>query len=312
MSSPLVSVLVITYNQEHLVRETLASCLNQSFDDYEIVVSDDGSSDATPTILREIQRENPTLVKLVLNPHNQGITANCNAGLAECSGSLIALVGGDDLLMPEKLKRQTEAFAANPRLVLSYHPSRVLRNGRMSEVVGNRAKDVIRSQLDMIGNFGAQLPGPATMVRSSAVPADGFNADIKTASDWMFFIDVTSNGSVERIDQTLGIYRQHGGNIGARYFTYTDDFLTTLELTGRKYGHLSGVHKAIRKGGSRFLFGAIYRSIEQGRNDLTKGYARELEKFAPRGLAVALGALAVVPGVGWLFRRSKGLLKRFV
>ena len=309
---PLVSILVITYNQENLILETVESCLRQTYENLEIVVSDDGSTDRTPEILREIKRRNPEMVRLVLNQQNGGITANSNAGLAACSGEYIALMGGDDLLLPTKIASQVDAFQADPDLVLSYHPCHVMRNGELTELVGNRPKDIVEDLVDMIGNFGAQMPGPATMVRANAIHADGFNVEIGTASDWMFFIDVSSHGQVRRIDETLAIYRQHGGNVGERYFSYSDDFIKTLELADRRYGDLPRVAGAVRKGGRRFLLGITYRAIELGHRQLARGYAKNLSKYSSPFIYMPVIAVTWIPGLGFLFRRLRSQLKRHV
>ena len=309
---PLVSILVITYNQENLILETVESCLRQTYENLEIVVSDDGSTDRTPEILREVKRRNPEMVRLVLNQQNGGITANSNAGLAACSGEYIALMGGDDLLLPTKIASQVDAFQADPDLVLSYHPCHVMRNGELTELVGNRPKDIVEDLVDMIGNFGAQMPGPATMVRANAIHADGFNVEIGTASDWMFFIDVSSHGEVRRIDETLAIYRQHGGNVGERYFSYSDDFIKTLELADRRYGDLPRVAGAVRKGGRRFLLGITYRAMELNERTLARSYAKQLSRYAPPGFASAVLMLTWIPGVSAVFAALKSWLKRYV
>lgn len=307
-----VSVLVITYNQAHLVRETVASCLAQDYDDFEVVVADDGSTDGTADVLRELERANPERIRLVLNPVNRGITANCNSGLERCSGEYLALMGGDDLLLPTKLSRQVAAFEEEPELVLSYHPTRVLRDGVLAEVVGHRPKDIVLDQLDMISRFGAEMSGPATMIATAAIPPGGFRAELGTASDWMFFIDVAASGSVRRIDEPLALYRQHAGNVGKRYFSYSDDFLHTLVLTRELYGSRPGVVRATRAGGRRFLLGIIYRAAEQGRPDLARGYARELSQYAPAPLALLLRGVLAIPGIGRLFAALRSVLKRLV
>jgi len=309
---PLVSILVITYNQSHLIQETIESCLRQSYENFEIVVSDDGSTDATPLLLQNLQAAHPTKIKLVLNPVNRGITANCNAGLAFCEGEFIALMGGDDLLLPEKLLLQVQAFRRIPELTLSYHPCFVMRDGQLTELIGNRRKDVVLNLAQMIGNFGAQLPGPSTMVRAAAVPDYGFKSELQTASDWMFYIDVSARGRVERLDIPLAVYRQHDANVGHHYFSYSSDFLKTLAFAKSQYGERKGISKAIKRGGTRFLLGIIYRSVEQSRFDLTRVFLAELRRYSPRALWVLVTAVVKFPGIAAFFRLFKNGLKRYV
>jgi glycosyltransferase involved in cell wall biosynthesis len=263
-------------------------------------------------ILRELQARYPQKIKLVLNEVNRGITANCNAGLAACSGEFIALMGGDDLLLPEKLRLQVDSFKNKPRVVLSYHPCYLMRDGSIGEIIGDRRKDIVTNLVDMIGNFGAQIPGPATMVRATALPIGGFSPEIETASDWLFYIDVSSRGEVIRLDQPLAVYRQHGGNVGERYFSYSEDFLKTLRLVRSRYGDRGGVESAVRRGGTRFLLGIIYRSIEQGRPELARAYAKRLPDYSSRGLSALVESVTWIPGAKLTFKALKAFLKRHV
>jgi glycosyltransferase involved in cell wall biosynthesis len=309
---PLVSILVITYNQADIVAETIESCLGQTYLNIEIVVSDDGSSDATPEILRELCRSHPGKIRLVLSSENRGITRNCNAGLAACTGEYVALMGGDDLLLPSKIASQVAAFKENPQLVLSYHPCLVMRAGLIQETIGDKPKDVVSSFLDVIANFGADIPGPAPMMRADAIPSTGFDVAIGTASDWLFLIEVSLHGEVGRINEPLAIYRQHSGNVGQRYFSYSDDFLQTLQLVDARYGDRPGVHRAVRAGGKRFLLGITYRALEEGRRDLARKYAKAIAGYSTHALSVAVSAVTWIPGIAVPMRRLRSGLKQIV
>lgn len=312
MKQPLASILVITYNQSDLIAETIQSCVDQTYTNVEIVVSDDGSTDNTPEILRGFASRFPGKIKLVLNVDNAGITANCNAGLRACTGEYMALMGGDDLLLPGKVARQVEEFLNAPDLVLSYHPCYVRRDGEDVMVIGDRPKDVVTSLVELVAGFGAQMPGPATMVRSAAIPTHGFDRNIGTASDWMFYIDVSSQGRVARLDETLAVYRQHAGNVGNTYFDYAEDFLKTLEIAKSRYRHVPGIVTAVRRGGRRFLLGIAYRALEQDRPELARSFARRLPEYSGRTLYRVVALMTRMPGAGFLLRSMRRTLKRYV
>lgn len=312
MTSPLVSVLVISYNQENLIRETVESCLDQSYKNYEIVVSDDGSTDRTVEILRELKDKFPEKIKLIVNDKNSGITKNCNIGLRHCSGELIALMGGDDLLMPKKLEKQVEAFLSNSNLVLCYHPCFVMRNGEIKHMIGHRNKDLVHGFVDMVAKFKADIPGPATMVRASAIPDYGFNDDIKTASDWLFYIDVSSNGDVVRLDEPLSVYRQHENNVGHKYFSYSEDFIQTIKFVKMRYAKVPGIVVAADNGARRFLLGVIYRALEQGRPDIARTYIKQLRDYSKPGFPACLILLSFCPGLGVLLGNVKPFLKKYL
>src|SRR5215467_1073431 len=97
-----VAVLIPSYNQETIIEETVMSALTQNYDNMEVVVSDDASTDRTPQILRGIQRKYPERLKTFLHQTNLGVTQNHTRGLLECRGDFIAFQDGDDLFLPEK------------------------------------------------------------------------------------------------------------------------------------------------------------------------------------------------------------------
>lgn len=258
---PKVNISVIAYNQEEFIEEAVMSCINQDYNNLTVIVSDDGSTDSTPLILSQLQEKYPSRLKVILNKKNQGITKNCNTVLSHCEGELIAFAAGDDVLYENKVSKQVSAFLANPDLVLCYHPVHVLLDGKIVSVSGDKRKDKVSDFRQMIGGYGADISGSVVMVARHAIPRDGFNEDLKTASDWLFFIEVSSKGAVFRIDDVLSKYRKHNNNIGHKVFDYADDFLKTLDIVSKKYPSDRGVTNSINKGRRRFLLGIIANAI---------------------------------------------------
>ncbi|MEW6600576.1 MAG: glycosyltransferase family 2 protein, partial [Nitrospirota bacterium] len=121
MPDPLVSIAVITYNHEKFIAECLDSVLSQDYGNIEIVVADDGSTDGSHTILREYEKKYPGKFILRLSAKNQGITRNTNVALYACSGKYIAWLGGDDLMLPGKLKKQVAYMERHPDCRITYH-----------------------------------------------------------------------------------------------------------------------------------------------------------------------------------------------
>lgn len=109
---PLVSVLMPAYNAQSTVRQAVTSLLRQTFEDFEIVAVDDGSSDRTTSILAET---NDPRLRLIQLPH-AGLIPALNAGLAECRGELIARMDADDYCHPERLRLQVEYMRQHPEV----------------------------------------------------------------------------------------------------------------------------------------------------------------------------------------------------
>jgi len=110
----LVSVLMPAFNAGATIRQAITSLLRQSYGDFEIVVVDDGSTDNTGCIVRELASVDHRIRYLRI-PHS-GIVCALNAGIDNCSGDLIARMDADDVCHSDRLKLQVEMMRANPDL----------------------------------------------------------------------------------------------------------------------------------------------------------------------------------------------------
>lgn len=111
-----ISVAMCTYNGEKYLREQLQSIAAQTRPPHELVVCDDGSTDATPEIIEEFSRTAAFPVRFIRNPENLGSTKNFEKAIGLCTGDLIALSDQDDIWLPEKLARQAEMMERDPEL----------------------------------------------------------------------------------------------------------------------------------------------------------------------------------------------------
>ncbi len=111
-----ISIAMCTYNGSRFLPEQLASIAAQTRLPDEMVVCDDGSSDATPEIIEEFARSAPFPVRFIRNPQNLGSTKNFEKAIGLCTGDLIALCDQDDIWLPEKLARQAEMMEGDPSL----------------------------------------------------------------------------------------------------------------------------------------------------------------------------------------------------
>lgn len=115
---PLVSIVIVTYNSESTVIETLDSAANQTYDNIEIIISDDCSSDNTVSVVQKwltLHNENLQCnIKLLTAKHNQGICKNFNKAIREASGSFIKIIAGDDKLLPNCCTDFVKYINTNP------------------------------------------------------------------------------------------------------------------------------------------------------------------------------------------------------
>jgi glycosyltransferase involved in cell wall biosynthesis len=212
---PLVSVAVITYNQKEFLIECIESILLQNYDNFQIVIADDYSTDGTQATLFDYETKYPSIFKLILSDVNGGITVNSNRAHFACEGDYIVWMGGDDLMLPNKIASQVEFMENNPKCTILYHNLDVfdsesgktirLMNNKYNSHQGNFYKVVAK------GVFNGAC---STMIRRSKAPAKGFDERIPIASDWLYYMETLLNGGeIRYIDKVLGRYRRHTQNI---------------------------------------------------------------------------------------------------
>jgi glycosyltransferase involved in cell wall biosynthesis len=115
---PLVSVITPVFNAERFLPEAIESVLAQTFDDWELLVVDDGSQDRSSEIARAYAAGHPRRVRYLEHPGhaNRGATTSRNLGIQACAGEYIAFLDADDVWLPGKLADQLQIFATEPRV----------------------------------------------------------------------------------------------------------------------------------------------------------------------------------------------------
>jgi len=106
-SKPLVSVIITTYNRAYCLKKAITSAINQTYDNLEIIVLDDGSTDNTELVVKKIS---DSRIVYIRHQKNKGIGAARNTGIKNSKGSFIAFLDSDDEYLPEKIEKSLEVF----------------------------------------------------------------------------------------------------------------------------------------------------------------------------------------------------------
>ena len=133
---PKVSVIIPTYNRLPLLKEAVDSVLAQDFEDLELIVVDDGSTDGTPEEMKKYGGR----VKLFQHPLNKGVSAARNKGVLHAKGKYIAFLDSDDLWVKGKLKIQVAFLDDNPPYPLCYTDEIWIRKGTRVNPMVKHAK----------------------------------------------------------------------------------------------------------------------------------------------------------------------------
>jgi glycosyltransferase involved in cell wall biosynthesis len=208
------------HNEERFLAEAVESVLAQSFGDFELLISDDGSTDATPALARAFAERDPERIRVLRGERNQGKPFALNRALAVRRGELIAWLDGDDVMLADKLERQVAALDADPRAAGCSHDAEMF-DSDSGAVIGLFSRVANGSPLrsggiEMWFDPTYKMLPSATMIRSSLCPPGGFDERLTFTNDWLFDIEVFRHGRCVAIDDVLVRYRRHSDNFTTR------------------------------------------------------------------------------------------------
>ena len=210
---PKVSVCMVTYNQEKYIRQCLQSIVDQETNfNFEVLVSDDCSTDATRSIVREFASQYPEIVKPMFRDSNVGAFKNFVLIHNAATGEYVSHCDGDDLFLPNKLQKQFDCLQENPGCMVSWH--RV--NYFDDEGWSFDGKDYDYSMfsggvvtLEKSLRLGAVATHSSMMYRRSARKTFHPTFDVV---DGFYFWEYLSSGWGVILDDVLGEYRVDASN----------------------------------------------------------------------------------------------------
>lgn len=215
MSEPAFSVVVAAFNEEDMVADAIRSVQLQTREDWELIVVDDGSEDATARIANEIADADPR-VRVISQP-NGGLSAARNTGIADARADLVAFLDSDDLWLPSYLDVAARVLESEPRAGWAYtdawaldtEKGRFRRATAMStcqppDVLPDEPMEVMKLLIRQ--NF---MWVSATVRREALEQAGGFDEDMKSAEDIELWFRILMDGwRVVRMPGVLGIKRE--------------------------------------------------------------------------------------------------------
>lgn len=206
MNNPLVSVWMITYNQENYISQALDSVLMQKTDfDYEIVIGEDCSTDNTRMILEEYKNKYQDKIRLILNESNIGMIANQNKTFKACQGEYIAMLEGDDFWIDEyKLQKQVDKMKKYPNCNISFHP---VKNTNKQIVNFYSNKEEIFSVEKGIKIGGYFCSTPSIMIKKEVVFLLPDFLNDAPAGDFYIQIFGSLKGGYLYIPDIMSVYR---------------------------------------------------------------------------------------------------------
>ncbi|MBD0388947.1 MAG: glycosyltransferase family 2 protein [Nostoc sp. C3-bin3] len=224
--SPKISVIIPTYNRSYLIKDAIESVLNQTYQDFELIIIDDGSTDNTKEALAEYGERLQYIYQ-----ENQGRSAARNHGINLAKGEYIAFLDSDDVWFPDKLARQVPILESAPENVVLVHGYKCIVDLNLQPIPGWELKlrnlytlaemgeETYENYLDSNCIFTSTI-----LVRKTAIiEVDGYDTNIQSMEDLDIYLRLLLiNYNFAFIsDSPLIKYRWHAGNTDSLSSNYS-------------------------------------------------------------------------------------------
>jgi len=204
-----VSVIIPTHNRAECLRSAITSVLNQTFQNFEIIVIDDASRDHTQEVIADL---NNARIKVIHNQVSKGAAGSRNIGIMKSSGEYVAFLDDDDEWLPEKLKIQTYLLDSSPPEVGGVCTGRFIiekTDGRVLSMYNPEISDLSK------GNF---ITTSSLLLRRDCFEKCGlFDESMPTCSDYDMWIRISKHFSFKIIKNALVNYSIHEDRLTSNY-----------------------------------------------------------------------------------------------
>jgi glycosyltransferase involved in cell wall biosynthesis len=301
--NPRISVVIPTYNREAVLLDSIASVQQQTFDDLEILVCDDGSTDGSREAVQAVAAADRR-VRWLAGEHCGYPGTVRNRGIRAASGEWIAFQDSDDLWIATKLEKQLAVLSAAPEAQFIYsHAAAVFPDGRRVRMTPFRIRrqGLVFETLLMYSVVHAQT----VLVRRSLLDRVGhFNEDmrLRIAEDYELFLRLAAEAPFHFVAEDLVLYRTQSDSISADLFGGIDQFERVLKAVIARYrvrDSLAGeaLCRIELRRYKHHLLRNYPRSIRM--RDLRAALARRAENPLARFLLLA-ESLGCAGGLKWL------------
>lgn len=281
---PLVSIVVPSYNHEKYIKYTIESIVNQSYDNIELIVIDDGSKDSSPQIIEELS--NKYNFKFI-HRSNKGLSATLNEGITLSKGKYWCVCASDDILALDKIEKQVDFMEKNIGYGMCYGKVILFDdNDKQTPLEIKHSKggwifdDLIKSRF--------WIPAVSNMVRKSVFIDVGMYDESLFVEDWDMWVRISDKYQIGFIDDYLAYYRQHDTNISKQGWKLYESKVASLA----KWEHLDNYQEIIKEWRLRWF------------RTLSRNYKTEARKYLPHAIKNMFHKNSMIGLIKYFFMRK--------
>lgn len=214
ISSPIVSIIIPSYNYARFLPDAVDSALAQTYRPIEVLIIDDGSTDGTRDLVESRYGKKPEI--RYIYKENQGLSAARNTGIQEARGSWLAFLDADDRLLPQFIIKSLEAYSRLPETVALVAGQVSLIDAQGQSIPDRIYYPSAEKEISTIDLLVMNRFAPAVMVKKEAFEACGlFDIALKASEDRDMWIRISGRCRIFRLSEKLLEVRRHGKNMSS-------------------------------------------------------------------------------------------------
>ncbi len=302
-AAPLVSVVLPTYNRGHCIERSARSVLAQSYDNLELIIVDDGSTDNTAAVVQSIRDDRLRYIPL---KKNAGVSNARNRGVEAARGELIAFQDSDDEWRVMKLAKQVAAIQINEAISLVVCGNLVINDYASSYLGVDSEEDIVPFDQMVL----ARCPGASCWLLRKAVflQEKGFDISMNCFEDWELALRMSAHSSVVMVNEPLVMMTRSPGSLFRTEGTYAPNMTKLLNAHAARLQTLPGVW-------SRYCNLVAQGELQSGNTRAGREWIRKALRARPLGVRSWVNLLMSAAGPV-LFRKyirlSQILRRRFI
>jgi alpha-1,6-rhamnosyltransferase len=223
---PLVSIVAPCYNAEKYLEEAIQSIFGQEYPNFEVIVVDDGSSDNSVSLLKQLQKTYD--FQLYTQP-NQGVSAALNHGLRYAKGEYVSTPDLDDIMLPQSLRIRVDYLNQRPNV--GCVGALIIYMDSDGKTIKQQQRDQIRTyNFDQILSQAVVIGAPVALYRMSAMRSAGFYAPHLRVQDFQMTLRIARLGyEIHELPVCVTRYRRHPNNLSRKYKVLLQADLEAIE-----------------------------------------------------------------------------------
>lgn len=224
--TPLISIIIVTYNHEKFIANSIDSIIKQEVDfKYELLICNDASSDKTNEILSSYKASYPDLIKVFHNESNEGPWHSANKTHQKCTGKYITWLDGDDYwTYDKKLQKQVDFLEANPEYIGCFHDAQIVTTPNDSSSANDHSTQQLLDDCDRYSQFNEYRSDfyPWHLLQRNIIPTASLvfrNIDnlslfagpheVNLSLNWLLHLRIIKSSKFKYFDEPWSVYNDH-------------------------------------------------------------------------------------------------------